>query len=197
MLPLATFGPLHSPRLTLRPWNDGDVPTMHAMCQDPDIRVWSGMPDSFDLDAVATYINVTLPAQIATGTGIAFAIVENDSARVAGSVGLYGACERNSRTPAQASVREWIGLDFRKGGYASEALDLLVRGAFRDLGLERITAYALGGNEVSRRLTERVGFRGRHVLRSAVMHQGVPWDIWYSDLLPTDPASADDRPADW
>jgi RimJ/RimL family protein N-acetyltransferase len=144
------------------------------------------MPTDFDLDAVTTYINVTLAAQAAADTGIALAIVLKDTGEVPGSVGLYGVAERSDYAPAQGSVREWIAAPYRRDGHAIEALDLLGRRAFTELRLERITAYAMAGNTISRRLTERAGFQGRSVLRSAVMRDGRPDDIWYSDLLPTD-----------
>ncbi|MGO4665747.1 GNAT family N-acetyltransferase [Bosea sp. 2YAB26] len=64
------------------------------------------------------------------------------------------------RGVAQAcTLGYWMGQRHAGKGYMTEAVRGAVRFAFSDLGLHRVEAACLPGNEPSRRLLERVGFR--------------------------------------
>jgi ribosomal-protein-alanine N-acetyltransferase len=77
------------------------------------------------------------------------------------------------RGPAfMASVGYWIGPDFARQGYMSEALETLVRHAFDALDLSRIEAACLPGNVASRKLLERAGFKYEGVAQSYLQIDG-------------------------
>ncbi len=186
MDPLIIREPLRTERLTLRVWRDEDVPAMYAICQDPEIQRWTGLPSPFGIDDASTYVNVTLAAQLATGTGVSFAIEINTTGEIAGSVGLYGISERGPAAASLGLARVWLGPGHRNGGVATEAVRTMASWAFTELGLDRIATYSVAGNVSARRVTERVGFRTGTTLRSAVLHDGGLADLWYSDLIPAD-----------
>ncbi|WP_424932700.1 GNAT family N-acetyltransferase [Amaricoccus macauensis] len=77
------------------------------------------------------------------------------------------------RGPAQiGQVGYWIGPDFSRQGYMSEALNALVEHAFTSLDLSRIEAACLPENSPSRGLLEKCGFRYEGVARSYLQIAG-------------------------
>jgi ribosomal-protein-alanine N-acetyltransferase len=70
-----------------------------------------------------------------------------------------------------ATLGYWIGEPYARQGYMAEAMDLVMRFAFRELGLHRLEAACLASNEASQALLKRLGFReegmGRGYLRIA------------------------------
>jgi RimJ/RimL family protein N-acetyltransferase len=60
-------------------------------------------------------------------------------------------------------------------GYATEAVDDLLRMGFEELGIRRIVAYCFADNEASWRLMERVGMRREMHTRSDSLHRSGRW----------------------
>ena len=58
-----------------------------------------------------------------------------------------------------ATLGYWIGATHARHGYTTEALWALLEYAFQRLGLHRVEAACLPGNEASRRLLLKVGFQ--------------------------------------
>jgi ribosomal-protein-alanine N-acetyltransferase len=72
--------------------------------------------------------------------------------------------------------RAEVGYLFRRSawghGYAREAMARVVRFAFEDLGLERLSARFHAGNAASRRVLEALGFAEEGTLRGHVLRDG-------------------------
>lgn len=86
-----------------------------------------------------------------------------------GAVSLTGI----SRGVLQSAVLDyWLGSAHVGRGYMGEALALALRSAFGELGLQRVEALVLPGNERSRRLLGRAGFTLEGVARGAVRVRG-------------------------
>jgi RimJ/RimL family protein N-acetyltransferase len=68
----------------------------------------------------------------------------------------------------------WVFATAHQGhGYATEAVRALIRAAFADLGLRRVTATCFLDNHASWRLMERVGMRREaHCVRDALHRSG-------------------------
>ena len=109
------------------------------------------------------------------GRSLGLTIVRRSDGEVLGGVGLHH-LEKGSFS---GEVGYWLGRPYRGQGYASEAVELLVRTAFRDLGLHRVEARVFTANARSRRLAERCGFRYEGRLRDEVWKEG----RWRSVLL--------------
>ncbi len=60
-------------------------------------------------------------------------------------------------------------------GYATEAVEALIRICFEDLGLRRVTANCFADNEASWRLMERVGMRRELYTVSESLHRSGVW----------------------
>ncbi|HRQ72439.1 MAG TPA: GNAT family protein [Phycisphaerales bacterium] len=79
-----------------------------------------------------------------------------DGGAIIGQVSLGGIL----RGPLQSCfVGYWIGEQFIRRGYGTEAVGLAVRFAFGALGLHRVEANIQPHNEASKALARRVGFR--------------------------------------
>ncbi|MBC6404868.1 MAG: GNAT family N-acetyltransferase [Rhodospirillales bacterium] len=92
----------------------------------------------------------------------------------------------------------WIGEPYARQGYMTEALELVARFAFRDLGLHRLEAACLPGNQPSQRLLRRLGFREEGLARSYLRIDGQWADhllfARLSDDVPLRLASSNDEP---
>ncbi|AJT66736.1 Putative ribosomal N-acetyltransferase YdaF [Streptomyces lydicus] len=86
----------------------------------------------------------------------------------------------------QAELGYWTAREHRGNGYTAEAAREVVRWAFADLGVERMEWLAEVGNEGSRAVARKVGFRMEGTLRAKLIHQGTRRDAWIGALLPSD-----------
>jgi len=75
-------------------------------------------------------------------------------------------------------------------GYATEAVALATRYAFRELGLEKVWATVIAPNEASRRALERNGYRQCALFRSDRYVDGRWHDLWVGEILKSEWDSA-------
>ncbi|MGE0764998.1 MAG: GNAT family N-acetyltransferase [Hyphomicrobiaceae bacterium] len=103
------------------------------------------------------------------GTGAAFLIQ-----RAADNTLLGGVTLTNIRrgVTQSASVGYWIGLPFIRQGYASEALEGVLRYAFEQLELNRVEAACMPRNRASIGVLERAAFRHEGLARRYLMING-------------------------
>ena len=73
----------------------------------------------------------------------------------------------------------WIGAQFANQGYMTRAIKVLLPFVFRTLGLHRIEAACLIGNDASRKLLLRAGFRQEGLARRDLLINGE----WADHLL--------------
>ena len=74
----------------------------------------------------------------------------------------------------------------RRHGYGSEALNLLLRFAFNDLNLHRLSAWPGSDNLAFIHMAEKAGFTEEARRREAVFHDGKYWDVLLLGLLRPD-----------
>ena len=111
---------------------------------------------------------------------LALFLIRREDTRLMGAITL----DNIRRGPSQsASVGYWIGPDFARRGYMSEALAAVVDHAFGALDLSRIEAACLAENVASRGLLERSGFIHEGVAESYLQIRGRWRDhLIYSNL---------------
>lgn len=109
-----------------------------------------------------------------TGRSLGLTVVRRADGAILGGVGLDDISENDS-----AELGYWIGREHRGKGYASEAVDLMVRTGFRRLGLFRIEALVFPANAASRRVLKKCGFRFEGRLRGEAWKNG----RWQTTLL--------------
>jgi RimJ/RimL family protein N-acetyltransferase len=92
-----------------------------------------------------------------------------------GSQSIHGRDFAATKTVATGS---WLGARFQRQGVGTEMRTAVLELAFRELGATRATSGALDGNQASRRVSEKLGYRT--VGRSTVAPRGV--EVGHADL---------------
>ena len=82
-----------------------------------------------------------------------------------------------------AEVGYVINPEFRGRGIAPEAVRRVLKYGFEELGLNRIEAHYMCGNEQSRRVMEKVGMRFEGVHRSSLIKNGEYRDVGICSIL--------------
>lgn len=99
---------------------------------------------------------------------------------------LVGSCQLHSideeHRSAEVQIRIGDG-DARGRGIGTEATRLLLRCAFRELDLHRVSLHVFATNGPARRLYERVGFREEGLLREAARIEGEWVDVVLMAIL--------------
>lgn len=99
----------------------------------------------------------------ADGRALPLFLFEKETGQFMGAVTL----DNIRRGPAQmCNLGYWIGPEFARQGFMSEAVRALVAYAFEELDLSRVEAACLAKNVPSRGLLERCGFKYEGVAQS-------------------------------
>ncbi len=122
------------------------------------------------------------------GSGFAFLIRRRADDALLGGITIGDV----QRSVAQScSLGYWIGQDYTRQGYMSEALSLALRFAFGTLTLHRATAACLPNNGASQALLRKLGFQQEGYAREYLRIDGRWQDHVLFGLL----ASEFERPA--
>jgi RimJ/RimL family protein N-acetyltransferase len=167
-------------RVLLRPWEAGDVDAVVAACQDPEVQRWTVVPVPYRRVDAETFVG-EIAVQTRADGGALFAVVDRASGELAGSIGLF------PPTDGVGEIGYWGVAGFRGRGLMTEAVVLLSRWAFEEVGLRRLELLVDPRNDASRRLGERAGFVVEGTLRQRSLQRGVPVDDVVLGLLATDP----------
>jgi RimJ/RimL family protein N-acetyltransferase len=146
---------IRTPRLTLRPFNGGDIDAMVALLNDWEVAQWLAIPPFPYGRADARFYVDHIRANHEAGAATEFAIALTDGDGVVGSVGL----RMKSADSMHAAIGYWLGQPHWGHGYASEAVGAVVAYGFGSLELERLEAETDPENERSARVLAKVGFR--------------------------------------
>ena len=170
---------LRGPRVVLRPWRADDVDAVTAACQDPEIQRWTQVPVPYGREHAEDFVG-PIAAETWAGGGALFAVTDGRGALI-GSMGLF---------PPGDGVGEigyWTVSVSRGRGLTAEAVDVLTRWAFEELGLHRVELHVDPANTGSRRVAERAGYTAEGVVRRRFRFRGEPIDVVLYSRLPTDP----------
>jgi RimJ/RimL family protein N-acetyltransferase len=163
-------------RISLGPVRSDDLPLLHAWINDRELVVLSApyRPVHFsDHDAwwrsVSSDPTVTL-----------FAIRLVDEDRLVGTCQLLAIDLRHGSAELQIRIGE---ADARGRGIGTEAVALLLRHAFADLGLRRVALHVLASNRAAIATYEKTGFVREGVLREAAFIDGRHKDVVLMSIL--------------
>ncbi|MFC6964573.1 GNAT family N-acetyltransferase [Halocatena marina] len=90
-----------------------------------------------------------------------------------------------NQTHGTSEIAYWLVPEFWGNGYASDAVDLLVRYAFEERRLRKVSAHVLVENEGSQAVLERAGFQREGRLRDERYVDGEHCDVFRYGLLAT------------
>jgi ribosomal-protein-alanine N-acetyltransferase len=115
-----------------------------------------------------------------SNNGLPLFVIRNEDQQLLGAITL----DNIRRGPAQSgTLGYWIGAEFARMGYMSEAIKAVVAFSFAKLDLSRIEAATLPENKPSRGLLEKSGFKYEGVAQSYLQIAG-RWrtHVLYSNL---------------
>ena len=142
---------LETERLILRPWSEADAEECYKYAIDPLVGPVAGWPAHTCVENSRQIIRDVLTAPET------YAIVLRETGLPVGSIGLH----RNdlAEKDDDAELGYWIGVPYWGRGLVPEAARELLRHAFEDLKLARIWCGYYDGNDKSKRVQEKLGFR--------------------------------------
>jgi ribosomal-protein-alanine N-acetyltransferase len=165
--PLVVSGPT----LRLRYATADDAPRLLDIASDPAVTRFFSWGPYTDLAQPQAYI-ATLPAKRERGELLDFLIDHHED----GPIGVTGLSELSVRN-RHATVGSWFGHRWWGSGANLESKALIAALAFRQLGMDRLTAWANTRNGRSQVALERVGFKREGVLRAYHRHGDVLHDV--------------------
>jgi RimJ/RimL family protein N-acetyltransferase len=145
---------LLSERVILRPWRESDAATLYEYARNPRVGPVAGWPVHTSVENSREIIRDILSAP---GT---YAITVRPDDIAVGSVGLMVGPASHMPLPMdEGEIGYWIGEPLWGRGYTPEAAKELIRHAFEDKGLSALWIGWFDGNDRSRRVAEKCGFR--------------------------------------
>lgn len=180
-------------RLVLRALRPEDADAVYEACQAPDIPRWTSVPSPYTRDHAAGFVGEISPGGWRDDLLYNFGVFTRRGGVLVGCMGLVG-IERLRSAERQAELGYWTAMEHRGRGYTAEAGREVCRWAFATLGAERLEWVAEAGNEGSRAVARKIGFRMEGTLRAKIIHAGTRRDAWTGSLLPSDWGLSPDTP---
>ena len=147
-------------RLLLRPFTEADAADLYKYAKDPEVGPAAGWPPHGSVEESRNIIRLVLNGPES------YAICKNDDGRVIGAIALMlNGDSRLAEGEDTCELGYWIGKPFWGRGLVTEASEALLRRAFTELGMRRVWCGYFEGNEKSKRVQEKLGFRHEKTLR--------------------------------
>ncbi|MCT4555332.1 MAG: GNAT family N-acetyltransferase [Pelagimonas sp.] len=163
---------LETERLTLRPPIHSDFTPWTSLRRDSRdfLTPWEPSWAEDHLSRRAFTNRVYWASRSITGqTALPLFLIRRSDDQLLGAITL----DNIRRGPAQSgTLGYWVGQQFARHGYMSEAIAAIVHHAFERMDLSRIEAACLPENQASRGLLERSGFKYEGVAQSYLQING-------------------------
>ena len=148
---------LETERLILRPWEESDAEDLYRYASDPAVGPIAGWPVHTSVENSREIIRGVLSAPET------YAVVLKETGHPAGSIGLMLGKASNIGIPdTEGEIGYWIGVPYWGRELIPEAVREMLRHGFEDLKLDKIWCGYFDGNERSKRVQEKCGFRYHH-----------------------------------
>ena len=159
---------LQGKRVRLRPIEELDLPLFIRWLNDPDVRYWLSMADGpeFTLESEQEWYE-----EMRADPWRLVWCIETEDGQPIGNLGLHGIEETHGRATLGIAIGE---KDFWGRGYGTEAIRQVLRYAFTELGLRRITLGTDEDNARGIRCYEKCGFVREGLLRGHRLRHGEP-----------------------
>ena len=177
---------LETERLILRPWEEEDADECFRYARDGRVGPAAGWPVHTSAEHSRQIIRDVLTAPET------YAVVLRETGLSVGSIGLH----RNDLAVREdeAELGYWLGVPYWGRGIIPEAGREILRHAFEDLRLARVWCGRYEGNERSRRVQEKLGFRYQWMTRDLPVPQMGETSTGYVSLLTREEWEEEARP---
>ncbi|CAA7611431.1 NTP pyrophosphohydrolase [Candidatus Terasakiella magnetica] len=143
--------PLLTARLKLRPVAEQDVERLWPLLDDWEVvRLTATIPHPYTADDARRFVTEQEGRRL-EGKGMALAVERTTDGVLVGVLGI------GLETDGTPELGYWFGKDFWNQGYATEALNRLIRHLFEPLNYSRVWASFHPDNQASKRVLEKVG----------------------------------------
>jgi [ribosomal protein S5]-alanine N-acetyltransferase len=167
---------IETARLRLRPPTEADAEAIFAFAKDPELPRFMSWGAHVTVDETRDWMRACV-ANIEAGTDMLW-IIEHGGAPV-GCIGLDGITwTMRALRKDTAELGYWIAPSLHGQGFMTEAATAVTSWAFERLGLHKVTVSCFEGNEGSRRVIEKMGFRYYGRQEEDVWRDG----RWYAHL---------------
>ncbi len=144
-------------RLILRPWKDTDAESLYEYAKNPNVGPIAGWPVHTSVENSLDIIKNVLSAPET------YAVCLKEDNKAIGSIGIIPSMQSHTKaTSDEIEVGYWIGVPFWGNGYIPEAVEMIQKHAFEDLGYKAMWCGYYDGNEKSKRCQEKCGFVYHH-----------------------------------
>ena len=158
---------LETDRLILRGMRVSDTEDMFEYARRPSVTqylTWNPHTDPAETREYLTYVG----QRYRTGDFYDWAVVDRESGHMIGTCGLTSFnCPHDT-----AEIGYVLNPAYQGKGLATEAVRRVLDFGFDELGLHRIEAHFMEGNDASRRLMERVGMTFEGYARESMRIKG-------------------------
>lgn len=153
---------LTTDRLILRPWKESDAGDLYEYAKNPKVGPIAGWPVHTSEENSREIIRNVLSAPEI------YAVCLKEDGRAVGSIGLHlnGATDLTDRDD-ECELGYWIGEPFWGQGLIPEAAGELLRHGFEELHMTTIWCGYYEGNDKSKRVQEKLGFKYHHTCDAA------------------------------
>lgn len=169
---------LKTERLSLRAMHPIDAEDMYDYARQGEVTeflLWEAHPSVAYTKQYLGYIQ----SRYALGDFYDWAVIEHESRRMIGTCGFT----RIDTVNNMAEIGYVLNPDFWGRGYATEAVGRVIEFAFSELGVHRVEARFMEGNQASLRVMEKLGmtFEGYH--KDAIFVKGKYRTVGYCSLI--------------
>jgi [ribosomal protein S5]-alanine N-acetyltransferase len=160
---------LRTPRLTLRPFEPGDLDAIHGVYSDPEVMRWVGTGPVASRTMTARMLDGYAAHQRAHGFSF-WAVLETATGTLIGDAGLHRTVLGETELGYTLAQPAW------GRGYATEAARAWLDAAFTRLDIDEVVALAEPPNRASLHVLEKAGLR-RNGTRTAFGREHVLYRI--------------------
>ena len=143
---------IETSNLTLRHWKESDAKCLYHFARNPNVGPIAGWPPHESIDYSLNVIKTIFVRKEC------YAVVY-DEIPIGCAELLIHPDGNHWWGEGSAELGYWIGEEYQKRGFATEASQALIERAFGELNIERIFATFKKENAASRRVLEKLGFR--------------------------------------
>ena len=148
---------LETERLILRPWRESDAESLYEYAKDPRVGPVAGWPVHTSVENSRQIIRECLSADET------YAIIPKGEEKAIGSIGLLIGEKSNLDIGYdEAEIGYWIGVPYWGKGMIPEAVKMLIKYALEKVGIQKLWCGYFDGNEKSKRVQEKCGFKYHH-----------------------------------
>ncbi|MBW2965154.1 GNAT family N-acetyltransferase [Candidatus Woesearchaeota archaeon] len=146
-----------------------DVDGIVKHANDPKIAQWlDNLPHPYKRKDGEFFVKKIVRKGVEAKTDYPFVIYEKEHGEIIGGIGIHHVNNKHKH----AEIGYWIGRKFWRQGYGTEAVNLLLRFAFRRLKMNKVYARAFGPNKASQALLKKAGFKPEGLFRKHSFKHG-------------------------